>query len=416
MHRIKQSPTVRDHGVLFVCMMTGNALNFLYHFIMGRMLGPEGFGVFTTLFSIYYLLYAMVVTLQGSMAKTVAELTAHNNSVAIPSAVAASIRKVSKLTIVVLIPLLAATPWILPFLQVPLIPWLIVVASILPLMLLPLVRGRLQGEQKFLGLGISFIVEGITKTIIGIGLVLWGFHVTGAIIGVALSLLTPFIVLGLPFAVSTAHAARLQLRTAIPFLAANIVTTAAYAVDTMILNARFSPSISGLYAGIALFGKILLFASVSFPQVVIAQASHLHAQQLSTRDTIRKPLILTILIASSATIIYSLIGELVLTTILGTAYSSQGIYMIPIAIYFGSLGITTLILQYSCAIEEYYRITIIYLAFATEITVLVLAPSNLASITWGLAITHLCSAIALCATLFIPEKSMLQQSKQTTKS
>ena len=53
----KEGSLVRDNFVLFIATMILNGIGFLYHFIMGRVLGPQSYGILGTLLSMAYFLY-----------------------------------------------------------------------------------------------------------------------------------------------------------------------------------------------------------------------------------------------------------------------------------------------------------------------------------------------------------------------
>ena len=48
-------PLFSGSAIVFVGNMTANVVNYLYHLIMGRMLGPVEYGVLASLYSVLYL-------------------------------------------------------------------------------------------------------------------------------------------------------------------------------------------------------------------------------------------------------------------------------------------------------------------------------------------------------------------------
>lgn len=60
--------------VMFVGTMVANVGNYLYHLLMGRMLGPKGYGSLESVIAIIYLLFIFLIALSLVITKLVANL------------------------------------------------------------------------------------------------------------------------------------------------------------------------------------------------------------------------------------------------------------------------------------------------------------------------------------------------------
>ena len=68
-----KSKFLKDNIVLLIGMTILNVLAFLFHFYMGRKLGPADYGILGTILSLVYLLGISFNTIQTSIAKFVSK-------------------------------------------------------------------------------------------------------------------------------------------------------------------------------------------------------------------------------------------------------------------------------------------------------------------------------------------------------
>ena len=69
----KDKSLIRDNIVLFFCTLILNFTGFLYHFLMGRILGPASYGVLGAILSIFILLAVPLNVIQTAVSKFVSE-------------------------------------------------------------------------------------------------------------------------------------------------------------------------------------------------------------------------------------------------------------------------------------------------------------------------------------------------------
>lgn len=95
---------ISQEGFLLVATVTGYAFAYLYLLIMGRVLGPEDFGILGALFAIFYIACLIGQALREAIATKVAEVKAKDGEIA---SVAACLKIVKKLVIICLLPCVA---------------------------------------------------------------------------------------------------------------------------------------------------------------------------------------------------------------------------------------------------------------------------------------------------------------------
>ena len=105
-----------------------------------------------------------------------------------------TLKKIFLIGVGITIIYLLLSPLIASFLRIDnLTPVIVISSYLLIALLLPITRGIIQGLQNFTQLGISFILEGITKLGLGILLIYIGLGVSGAILAFTFAYVIPFI-------------------------------------------------------------------------------------------------------------------------------------------------------------------------------------------------------------------------------
>ena len=68
-YHITKSNLIKDNLVLFMGNSLGAFFTFLFHFYMGRKLGPEDYGALGAILALIYLFTIPLTTIQTSIAK-----------------------------------------------------------------------------------------------------------------------------------------------------------------------------------------------------------------------------------------------------------------------------------------------------------------------------------------------------------
>src|SRR3972149_6265257 len=67
----------RSSGIILAGSMTANVLAYVYHLFMGRLLGPAGYGEFSSLLSLLYIVTVPLLVAQTVLVKFVSGFKAH---------------------------------------------------------------------------------------------------------------------------------------------------------------------------------------------------------------------------------------------------------------------------------------------------------------------------------------------------
>src|SRR3989344_3579259 len=165
--------------ILFIMINLYNFLNYFFHFLMARLLGPEDFGTLAVLVSVIYIFMIPSEAIQTIITKYTSRLSAKKNLGAIKDLFYRSVKKgllVSFLIFAIFIPV---SLFLSDFLKIDLSLLALTGLFIFVAFLMPLVRGILQGRKKFVGLGLNMILEASVKIILAVSLVIYGWRVWG---------------------------------------------------------------------------------------------------------------------------------------------------------------------------------------------------------------------------------------------
>src|SRR3989344_1622923 len=150
---------VRENFFFFLATNILNVFAFLFHFYMGRKLGPEDYGVLGVLLALIYLFNITSGTIQSSIAKFTSIFKAKKNFKKIKFLLRNSVKKLFFYGILFNLTFILISPLLAKFLHIPVLPLIILSFMISFEFILPVVRGALQGLQKFNNLGFNLILE-----------------------------------------------------------------------------------------------------------------------------------------------------------------------------------------------------------------------------------------------------------------
>lgn len=227
-------------------------------------------------------------------------------------------------------------------------PWIIILLSIGLTIYVPLgvKRGGLQGTCRFRGLAWNMAAEAIIKFIGAIALIEFGFGVLGAVAAISASVIFAF---SLPDKArelrGPAHARKSapvgEARQAIVFFVGQVIISN---IDILMVKHFFPPDQAGLYAAIALVGRLLYFGAWSVVSAMFPVSAENNAENASG-SLLAIPLLLVtgmsivfvLLLAAFPTLVFqSLFGSHFpagvgnLNWLLGMNAAATGVYAISV--------------------------------------------------------------------------------------
>lgn len=249
--------------IMLIGSVCVSAMNFAYNVAVARMLGPAEFSHAAAAVTLLMLSSCINLAFQLVTAKLIAKTNDLSQKAGIYTAL---LRRAWLIGLGVGVGIVIASGPLSAFLRFPSPKYLIVLALGL-VFYVPLgaKRGGMQGTCKFHRLAISLSFEAVMKLIGAVALVAMGFGVLGAIAGISISVVMAYFLPSDDKALRTSPARGMDapfregLQAIIFFVGQVIINN----VDILLVKHFFTAEMAGLYAAIALVGRLLYFASWS---------------------------------------------------------------------------------------------------------------------------------------------------------
>jgi O-antigen/teichoic acid export membrane protein len=306
-----------------IIMLLGSGLvsilNFAYNVAVARLLGPAGFGHAAVAITLLMLVSALTLSFQLVCAK----LVARNETVEGKAAVYQSLlRKSWKVGLALGTAMMVASGAVARYLNLP-SPWMIAVLALGFAFYVPVGarRGGMQGMCSFRRLAGSYIVEALLKVTVAVLLVVIGMGALGAITAISLSVICAYF-LPVPAELNTITDSHVptpvgEAVQAVVFFVGQVIISNC---DIVLVKHFFAADTAGLYAAVALVGRVVYFASwmvvsAMFPISAGAKPGDGHKTILTV------PVTFVIAISGGFAALMALAPEFVLRLVFGSQFT-----------------------------------------------------------------------------------------------
>jgi O-antigen/teichoic acid export membrane protein len=271
-----------------------SVINLAYNIILARFLGAAGFGHAVSVYTLLMLLSAVTLSFQFVCAKFVAK----NISLDTKAAVYKLLHRRSWQTGAVIgATLMLASHSIAAYLNLPSATFITLLgagtAFYIPL---GVRRGLLQGVYDFRRLSINFVLEGVVK--LGASIVFLSMHlgVEGVVTAISASVVFAYFTAGPPPELKAASKAQVPESLfegiqAIVFFVGQVIINN---VDILLVKHFFAPAQAGLYAAIAVVGRVVYMSSWSVVSSMFPVSAGVRRGDASGRAVVVTPLLLVV--------------------------------------------------------------------------------------------------------------------------
>jgi O-antigen/teichoic acid export membrane protein len=316
--------------------LTVAALNFAFNVGVARTLGPAGFGHVSAAVTLLMLASAITLSFQMVGAKFIARNPSDSGRFLVFRSLE---RRAWMVGLIAGGALAVASPWLTPALRMP-SPWLLVVmgAAIAVFVPVGVRRGYFQGMCQFHRLAGNFVIEAAVRLLAGVVLVVLGFGVFGAVGGIAISVmaayLLPQVTLLRTGAVGECSPPSLaEGMQAIVFFVGKVIINN---IDVLLVKHFFPPAEAGIYAAVALIGRVLAIMSW---QVVSAMFPVSAASERNDRRVLVYPMLMVLGLTAAFIFGAMAFSSQVIGGIFGKSFAA-GIGLMPL--YAATAGAYTL--------------------------------------------------------------------------
>ena len=327
------------------------AINLIYNIAVARFLGPSAFGHATAVYTLLILISAITLSFQIVCVKLVAQQASPEGKSA---AYRGFHRSAWACGIIVALVLLLFQKALADYLHLP-SPILVVLLAIGAAFYVPLGcrRGYIQGAYGFQRLAINLVLEGLVRLGLSLLFITLGFAVPGVIaanaaaIAVAYVAAAPKLTAPVPSELHLPDAFREALQ-AIVFFAGQVLINNC---DIVLVKHFFPPNVAGLYAAVALVGRVIFAFSSAVVNSMFPLVAGTGNRERKDHRILATSLLLVLAIGFALALGLRLAPAGVWTAFLGPQFEIAGKHGLPflLALY----AITTVIYSLSVVIIAY---------------------------------------------------------------
>lgn len=345
MKKLLKNQLIAGSLVIFFSTAIGNVGSYLYHLLMGRMLGPSDYGIFVSLISLIYIISVFPAVLGRVVVRFASTFKAKGNYSQIYSLFREFSQKFFILGLIIFLIFVFGHRLIGQFLKITNYSSIILIAVSFLIGFLALINnGLLQSFLNFNFLAANGVLSTLLKLLIGFGLVKAGLSVFGAVLALVLSGIVPYFISFFPLRFLFKYKPRKIevdwqeiIAYAKPTFIVMLSLTSLYTVDIILVKHFFNPYQAGLYSALATLGKIIFFASGTVAVVMFPLIAQNYENGKEYKNILFQSLLLVSLASVGITGIYFLVPKLVIRMLYSASYFEiapfLGIFGIFISIY-----------------------------------------------------------------------------------
>ncbi len=392
---------VKGSIVLLVALNVFNALNFLFQFLMVRILSVEEYGVLASLFSFIYIFLVFNDSIQLVVTKYSA---GEENKGKIKNLIKRSLKKglffgitMFAIYLLVSIPLsfMLDINYFLLFLNG---------LFIVVVLLTPITRGVIQGKKKFRALGANMILDASLKLFVGVSLTLIGFGVYGAMVGVLVGSITAFAFSFVPlkeYLSSQEKKAETEgiYRYTRPAFFLTLFITAFYSIDILIAKLMFSSQEAGFYAIASTLAKVIFLGTQPISKAMFPISAEQVENARNSRAIYKKSMIMLLLGISVALVAFYLFPEMMIKIFTGKEIKESSSILFYIGLGSGLISLANLNILFNLSVNRVKRYLLLGIFLILEAVLLITFSNSLMQFSMAFVTA---SILFFIGSLFIP--------------
>ena len=362
--KIIANPLFTGSMVMVVGSNLFNLGQFVYHFLSGRLLGKVYYGDLAVLISIIGIISIIQLSIGLTIVKFIASA---KKKIEVPNLIKWFNLWAILLGGTVAILTLIFSPWLIPFLN---LNQSLSFYMLVPLLFITVVaftqRAILQGLLRFGKYVSSLFIEALTKIILTIVFVLAGFYVFGAmlgiLIGVFFSLLFTWFSLFKFLSGKRGNMPKMSplVKYSLPVFIQGLAFTSMYSTDLILVKHFFSASEAGIYASLAVLGRVALFFSAPVTQFMFPVVARRFSHGVPYHNIFYLAALFVVLMPLPIIAFYFFFPEFLIVLFYGKDFIEGASSLWWFGVFMGFLGLATLLSHFYLSIGK----TLVVIPFA----------------------------------------------------
>jgi len=374
-----------ETATFFLLDSLANAIDFAFHFWMGRVLIPSDFAILQTLNSILLVYATASGVFQPVVSRFIAEARGQGRDQAIPAIFQSYLRLAFWLGTVLAVLTFAFSNSFARILNLP--QWTIQLSAVLIFLstLRPIAAGVLQGQERFISFGFTRLALSFGRIFIVFVLLQAGLGLTGAVIalpfGWLISVIYTFLILGTALWKKQSLNDKSLLNEGWKLSAYALLAYLAYmsltSLDLVWVNRNLSGEAAGAYASLVLMRRIVALlpgvaVTVMFPRIArtLAKGDQPHRLLIQTGTII-------LAVSGALTVTYFIFADQLINIIFGNAYQSAAPLLGWMGIAMIGVSLSSIWLNYYLAEKPRTFVLLLGAAVAIEWLLLNMLPTSM---------------------------------------
>ncbi len=333
----------------------GNFFAYVYHLVLGRMLGPEKYSELASILSFA----ALVAALFSFIGIVVVKFLSSAPKEEVSSYLAWFSKKTTILATAILVLTLIGVPFLSQFLRIGQMALFVVPFFLFLFVVGFAYKSFLQGLLKFKELVIASNVELGVRLLLGVLLVGVGLSVFGGAMSILIGALIGFLLarhyLGPHKAeekIQDFSPGKRVLSYTLPIVLVSIAANSLYSTDVLLVKHFFEANQAGIYASLSTLGKIIFFGAAPVSAVMFPMASKNHSLGKGTKKIFILSVFLTIAICAGVLVIYRFLPNLAIGILFGEKYLSASPLLFTFGLFISVFTLDFLIVNFYLSIGK----------------------------------------------------------------
>lgn len=308
-------------------------LGYVFQVLMGRLLSPAEFALFSAIMALTTFFVSPLGALNMLVSRRVSTLRALSQHHAMRHLYLRNHKALALSGLCFLALMAIALPYIQNYLKAPnaLSIWIFSMVIVFGAMA-TVNNAFFQGQQQFVWLGVGGLAGVSIKILFSVTLINLGWGVSGAILGVLLSIFfvwligTVYTLRKLPSHGKAGPQAMepFPLRMVLPVLIANVAFAIMTQLDMVLVNHYFDAEQAGMYAAASVLGKAVLYLPGGLVMVMFPMVVEQHATDKGSTHILLQAAGATLLVCGAAALFYGLVGPWLVQVFYGQQYGAAG--------------------------------------------------------------------------------------------
>ncbi|WP_167596689.1 oligosaccharide flippase family protein [Leeuwenhoekiella sp. ZYFB001] len=364
-----------------------NGGNYLYNLLLGRLLGPEAFADAAILVTLLLVLSFAAMTFQLGTARFIALLSEEKQPVFLNRIQKWSLRFGLVLGCIFIV----FSSFLQELFQTSSQAMFVVFGISVPLyFVMSINRGLYQGKEQLINMAKTYQIEMWSRLVLTLLCIL--LFKTQPAIGVALGVSLSLIAAQFPRAKDKAKNSRVGVltQTALREILQFFVITACYEgtqilinnSDILLVKHYFDSYQAGLYASLALIGRVVYFVAWMFVMLLLPEVVRKHKAGESTQTILFKYVSYISILALSIVAACFLFSNLIVQMMFGEAYVSVSHLLGPYALATGLFAVANLFTYYFLSLGKYTPVYLSFIGGFLQIGGIILMHNSLEQVVW----------------------------------